>query len=193
MTNQSGLIIESWPIDSVIPYERNPRTITEAAVQKVAASIREYGWQQPIVVDGNGVILAGHTRWRAAKHLGVQEVPVLVAANLTPEQARAYRIADNRVAEETGWDHDLLKDELRELAAQVEGVAFDFGALGFDEKELESIMRAWDSDINVVEKHGEHTEGISVVLKVEVPKGAAEQARAAIRAALEQVGIECKL
>lgn len=136
--NNTGFSIEQWPIDKVIPYERNPRAITDKAVEKVAASIKEFGWRQPIVVDGNGVILAGHTRWRAAKHLGLKKVPVVVAADLSPEKARAYRIADNRTAEETDWDNDLLTSELEELSRLLgeEGLP----ALGFDEKEINKLL-----------------------------------------------------
>src|SRR4051812_35669838 len=92
----SGLRIEGWPLDRIKPYERNARKIPQKAVDKVAASLREFGWQQPIVVDRNGVIVAGHTRLLAAKQLGWNEAPVHVADKLTPAQTRAYRLMDNR-------------------------------------------------------------------------------------------------
>ena len=98
------------PIDQVIPYIRNPRK--GGAVQKVAASIKEFGFQQPIVVDGEMVVIVGHTRLQAARLLGYERVPVVIARDLDPAKAKAYRIADNRVADDTSWDESLLSLEL---------------------------------------------------------------------------------
>lgn len=95
--------VEWWPAERVIPYARNPRTATDTAVGKVAASIKEFGFRVPIIVDGEGVIIAGHTRLAAAQRLGLERVPVLVAADLSPAQVKAYRIADNRTGQEAGW------------------------------------------------------------------------------------------
>ena len=97
----------SWPIDKVIPYARNSRKIPERAVDKVGASIREFGFRVPIVVDKDGVIICGHARQLAAKKLGLKRVPVHVADNLTPAQVKAYRLMDNRSHEETDWDLEL--------------------------------------------------------------------------------------
>src|SRR6478752_4537624 len=94
-------------IDTIIPYARNARKIPQQAVDKVAASIQEFSFRQPIVVDKDGVIVVGHTRWLAAQKLGLEQVPVHVAENLTPAQVRAYRLLDNRSHEETSWDEDL--------------------------------------------------------------------------------------
>lgn len=91
----SGMQIEIRSIKEIRPYEHNPRN-NDGAVDAVAASIKEFGWQQPIVVDKDGVIIAGHTRYKAAKKLGLKEVPVVVAENLTDEQVKAYRLADNK-------------------------------------------------------------------------------------------------
>ena len=129
--------IELWPIDRVIPYARNARTITAAAVDKVAASIQEFGWRQPIVVDAHRVIIAGHTRLLAARKLGLTEVPVHVADNLTPAQVKAYRLMDNRSHDETSWDFELLGPELMDLQN------LGFGNLeltGFDEKEIADFL-----------------------------------------------------
>ena len=104
-----------WPIDKPIVYSRNSRKIPERAVDKVAASIKEFGWRQAIVVDKDGVIICGHTRLLAAKKLGLKQVPVHVADNLTPAQVKAYRLMDNRSHEETDWDLELLGPELEEL------------------------------------------------------------------------------
>lgn len=123
--------IEMWPIDRPTPYDKNPRKITDKAVDKVAEAIKQFGFRQPIVVDKAGVIVVGHTRLRAAKKLGFKEVPVHTA-DLTPEQAKAYRLADNRVGEETSWLDDQLAQEL--LALQELGV--DLSITGFDEREL---------------------------------------------------------
>src|SRR5258708_12442971 len=117
--------IEFWPIERPVPYAKNPRKIPQSAVDKVAASIKEFGWRQSIVVDAEGVIVVGHTRLLAARKLGLLEVPVHVAADLTEAQCRAYRIADNRVGEEARWDDELLKLEISELGALADLTAFD--------------------------------------------------------------------
>jgi DNA modification methylase len=127
--------IELWPIESVKPYESNPRQ-NDGAVDAVAASIREFGFRQPIVVDANGVIIVGHTRWKAALKLGLKHVPVHVAKDLTPEQARAYRLADNKLNELAAWDMDLLPLELKDL----EALNFDMSLLGFRKDELSELL-----------------------------------------------------
>src|SRR5262249_52332289 len=106
--------VELRPIEKIRPYENNPR-INDQAVDAVAASIREFGFRQPIVVDGQGVIIVGHTRYKAALKLGLEKVPVIVAKDLTPEQIKAYRIADNQTASLSGWNYELLPIELTEL------------------------------------------------------------------------------
>jgi DNA modification methylase len=132
---QAELAIELWPIERPIPYADNPRLCPAAAIEKVAASLRSYGFRQPIVVDRKGVIIAGHTRLLAAQKLGLTEVPVHVA-DLAAEQARAYRLADNRTAEETGWNAELLASEIGALAE----IDYDLSILGFDGDELAQIL-----------------------------------------------------
>tara|TARA_Y100001938_G_scaffold149909_1_gene238636 strand:- start:13247 stop:13852 length:606 start_codon:yes stop_codon:yes gene_type:complete len=127
--------IENVNIDSVIPYANNPRNNSDA-VDKVAASIQAFGWQQPIVVDENMVVIVGHTRLLAAKKLGFDEVPVQVADKLTAEQAKAYRLADNRVSEEATWDRALLGIELREL----DDLNFDLDVTGFTNVQLSNLL-----------------------------------------------------
>ncbi|MEX2388717.1 MAG: DNA modification methylase [Phycisphaeraceae bacterium] len=122
-------------IDDIQPYERNPR-INDQAVDAVAASLAEFGFRQPIVVDEGGVIIVGHTRWKAAKKLGLAKVPVHVATDLSPEQIRAYRIADNKTGELADWDLEILPIELNELR---EG-GFDMGVLAFDDEELAKLL-----------------------------------------------------
>ena len=123
------------PIDSITPYDKNPH-LNDGAVEAVARSLRKFGWRQPIVVDKDSVIVVGHTRWKAAKSLGMTEVPVHVADNLTPEQARAYRIADNQTASISEWYMELLPLELAEL----KDLGIDMTLLGWDPGELKELM-----------------------------------------------------
>lgn len=116
--------IQHAALEDITPYFNNPRR-NERAVKYVARSIDEFGFQSPIIVDINGVILAGHTRYQAAKKLKLETVPVIVA-DLDPEQARAYRLADNKTAEKASWDKDALAEELEAITA------IDMEALGFD-------------------------------------------------------------
>lgn len=130
------------PIKSIRPYEKNPRRNDEA-VDAVAASIREFGWQQPIVVDKDGVIIAGHTRYKAAKKLKCDTVPVVVADDLTEDQVKAYRLADNKTGELAEWDTALLGEELAELAD------FDMSQFGFDTILQEEAREAEEDDYEV--------------------------------------------
>lgn len=119
--------VQYVPIGQVNPYENNPRK-NKAAVDYVANSIKEFGWRQPIVTDKDFVIIVGHTRLQAAKKLKLKEVPVLVADDMTEEQAKAYRLADNKTAEFAEWDFDLLNDELLNLD-------MDMTLFGFEDAE----------------------------------------------------------
>lgn len=124
-------------LSEIRPYERNPRIISQAAVDAVAKSIEAFGFRQPIVVDGRGVILAGHTRYKAAQQLGLAEVPVVWQTDITDIQARGYRIADNKTAEIAAWDRDALDVEVRELA----GIDADVvDSLGMPDWELRRIL-----------------------------------------------------
>jgi len=127
--------VELRDIDSIRPYDKNPR-VNDDAVDAVAASLREFGFRQPIVVDVDGVIICGHTRWKAARKLGLAKVPVHVAQDLSPEQVKAYRIADNKTAELAEWDMDLLPIELKDLQA----ADYNLDLLGFDADELAKIL-----------------------------------------------------
>jgi hypothetical protein len=127
--------IEQWDIGRVTPYERNPRK-NDDAVDAVASSIREFGFRVPIVVDAEGVIIAGHTRLKATQRVGLAKVPVHVAKGLGPEQARALRIADNKTGELATWDMDLLPLELADLR----DAEFDLSVLGFDMSEVEAML-----------------------------------------------------
>lgn len=103
------------PITTIKPAPDNPRKIPEKAIEQVAKSIQQFGWQQPLVIDTNRVIIAGHTRYLAAKKLGLKTVPCIKATHLTPEQAHAYRIADNRSHDYTTWDYPELIQQINEL------------------------------------------------------------------------------
>ena len=128
--------IQTINITEIKPYENNPRKISEKAIDKVALSLKEFGWQQPIVVDEKNVIIAGHTRHKAAEKLGFREVPILKAVGLSDEKVKAYRFMDNRSHEETSWDWDLAVKEISELIDQNQ---VDEKLLGFDEGEFDYI------------------------------------------------------
>lgn len=127
--------IEMRKTIDVLPYELNPR-INDAAVDAVARSIQEFGFRQPIVVDEEGVIIVGHTRWKAAQKLELEKVPVHVAKGLSPEQIRAYRIADNKTNELASWNLELLPHELTALRE----MNFDLSLLGFTTDELKQLL-----------------------------------------------------
>lgn len=127
--------IEMWPIERVKEYDRNPRN-NDDAVGPVAESIREFGFKAPLLVDKEGVLIAGHTRIRAARQLGLTEVPVILADDLTPEQVRAYRLADNRLAEIATWNYELLPTELSDL----QDLDFNLNLLGFSDDELAKLL-----------------------------------------------------
>ena len=123
------------PTDSLIPYVRNARTHSPAQVDKIAASIREFGFLNPIITDGQSGIVAGHGRVMAAQKLGLDTLPTIDAAHLTEAQRRAYVLADNRTALDAGWDNDLLKIELQDLEAE----GFDLSLTGFDIGEIAAL------------------------------------------------------
>ncbi len=149
--------IENTNIDALKPYDKNPR-INSKAIDKVAESIEQYGFQQPIVVDKDMVIIAGHTRFQAAKKLGLQEVPVLVAAELTPEQAQAYRIMDNKSAEFAKWDDELLATELAEMFEfNNEDLSLTSYNSGFSELEIDKLLNGDTLNRHVEEDEFEHT------------------------------------
>lgn len=116
--------IQERKLETIRPYPNNPRRNDEA-VQAVAASLREFGWRQPIVIDKDGVIVAGHTRLMAAKLLGMKKVPTISAADMTPDQVAAYRIADNKTGELAGWDFEKLDEELG-------SIDMDMSVFGFE-------------------------------------------------------------
>jgi len=124
------------PTADLIPYARNARTHSEAQVAKIASSIREFGFLNPVITDGKNGLVAGHGRVLAAKKLGLKEIPCLEASHLTEAQRRAYILADNRMALDAGWDNDLLKIELGDL----QGLDFDLALTGFDLDEIGTFL-----------------------------------------------------
>jgi DNA modification methylase len=139
-----SMTVEVWPIEKLIPYTRNPRQIPQIAIDKVAASIQEFGFRQPIVADSKRVIIVGHVRLLAAQKLGLTEVPVHVATGLTAAQVNAYRLTDNRTNEEASWDMETLALELAELKLD----EFDLDLTGFNMDEIDELL-------------AEHSEGLT--------------------------------
>jgi len=138
------LKIEYVKTADLIPYANNPRK-NDAAVDKVVESIREFGFKNPIIVDGNNEIIAGHTRLKAAEKLGMEEVPTIKAEDLTPEQVKAFRIADNKTHEFAEWDMDLLREEL-------DGINL---FTGFNEDEIEDLMTQYHIDFDEFDGEGD--------------------------------------
>ena len=129
-----NLMIETWPIEKLIPYERNPRN-NDSVVDKMVSSFTEFGFRIPIVAKSNGLIIDGHLRYKAAQKMGLKEVPVALADDLTDAQVKAFRILANKSATWATWDTDLLKLEFDDL----EGLDFDFTLTGFEEWEIKSL------------------------------------------------------
>ncbi|MEK7995205.1 MAG: site-specific DNA-methyltransferase, partial [Planctomycetota bacterium] len=134
MTN---LQVVWWPVEKLIPYARNARTHSPEQVAQIAASIKEFGWTNPVLVSADGVIIAGHARLQAARKLGMTEVPVIVLGHLSETQRRALVLADNRLALSAGWDEELLRVELETLQED----DFNLDILGFSDEELQDLLR----------------------------------------------------
>jgi len=129
MNTQFAAQVERWPLERLIPHARNARTHSEEQVAQIAGSIAEFGFVNPVLVGDDGVIVAGHGRVLAARKLGLADAPVIVLSHLTPTQRRALMIADNRIAENAGWDDEMLGAELASLRDE----DVDLALLGFDE------------------------------------------------------------
>src|SRR6266853_663667 len=133
--------IELWLLDKLIPFARNPRTHSDAQVAQIAASIAEFGFNNPILVDTKNGIIAGHGRLLAARKLQLAEVPVIILDHLTDAQKRAYIIADNQLALNAGWDEEILRVELAALQEE----EFDVSLIGFEDEELARLLAAQDA------------------------------------------------
>ena len=140
-------------ITEITPYEKNPRKNDEA-VQYVANSIKEFGFKVPIVIDKNGVIVAGHTRYKAAQELGLKKLPCIIADDLTEKQIKAFRIADNKTSEKASWDDVLLKEELTDILGD-----FDMTEFGFGDFELTILTEDYEPepyDDELVEQYSDN-------------------------------------
>jgi 3'-phosphoadenosine 5'-phosphosulfate sulfotransferase (PAPS reductase)/FAD synthetase len=163
-TEAKYIQIENRSIEKVIPYENNPR-VNDSAVDAVAASIKEFGFRTPILCDNNGVIIAGHTRLKAACKLNLKTVPVIIADDLPPEKVQALRIADNQLATLAKWDDSLLELELSAL----QSVDYDLSILGFDEDELAKLLEESmvkddaEQEINPTELDSIEPESLSII------------------------------
>jgi ParB-like chromosome segregation protein Spo0J len=155
--------IEQWPLDRLVPYARNARTHSAAQVAQIAASIREFGFNAPILASGDGTVIAGHGRLAAARQLALDTVPVVVLDHLTDNQRRAYIITDNKLALNAGWEFDLLTTEIDDLKDN----NFDLTLLGFSDDELAAFAEdGWSSDIESVERYDKNLDGIKAKISV---------------------------
>jgi len=146
--------IQMYDTKDLIPYENNPR-LNDDAVEAVAESIKEFGFKNPIIVDHENVIINGHTRLKAAKKLGLEKVPVIKALDLTPEQVKAYRLADNKVGEIADWDFDLLQGELSDIQLDMEVFGFEDIRDDNKDKDLESNPIELDElDVIIIDDFG---------------------------------------
>jgi ParB-like chromosome segregation protein Spo0J len=137
--------IEQWPTGKLLPYARNARTHSDEQVAQIAASIAEFGFTNPILAGSDGVIVAGHGRLAAAQKLGLEVVPVVVLDHLSPTQRRALVIADNRIAENAGWDDAMLRIEI----AALQDDDFDLSLTGFDADALAELMAGEEPDASL--------------------------------------------
>ena len=176
--------VQQWPIGKLKRYDKNPRKITEAAIDKVAASLKEFGFRQPIVVDDKGVIIVGHTRLESAKKMGLEIVPVHVATDLPPQKIKAYRLADNRTGQEVTWDNDLLSLEMTDLYEE----DYDLKITGFDPGEIANLFGIELDEGTPEEPAVDATDRYLLLLEF---KGEEEQQ--AMFAELQERGVECKI
>lgn len=183
-----------WPADAVerrsladlIPNARNARTHSDGQVAQLAGSIREWGWTIPVLVDEAGTLIAGHGRVLAAHQLGLATVPVMVARGWSDAKKRAYMIADNKLAENAGWDDDLLRSELADLLEA--GLTGDL--LGFSDDELTAALAGWDTDLGAdVDGDPDGLAGLGAKLVItftDENKGFVEDVRGAVLAYLAE-------
>ena len=149
--------IVNFKVEELIPYINNPRNNNDA-VDKVAASIKEFGFKVPIVIDKDNVVVTGHTRLLASKKLGLQEVPCVIADDLSPAQIKAFRIADNKVSEYAEWDEDMLKVELEEL----EEMNFDLDSVNIDFSDFDMALDLEDTEEGQEQEENIYTKEINI-------------------------------
>jgi ParB-like chromosome segregation protein Spo0J len=177
---------ETWPIDKLIEYARNPRK-NDHAVDRVAAAIREFGFRVPVVAKSDGTVVDGHLRLKAAKKLGLTEVPVVLADDMTDLQIKAFRLSVNKMAELAEWDDELLALELGELHA----ADFDMALLGFDAGELSAAMgldEELDGDAPKIDEGIDYKEKFAIIVEC-----ADEAEQRATFERLDGMGFTCKV
>ena len=185
---EAFMVIDNVPIGSIFPYENNPRQIPDSAVAEVSRSIEKFGWQQPIVVDKSNIIIVGHTRFMAAKKLHLETVPVHVA-NLSEQDAAAYRLLDNKLNELASWDQDLVSIELEKLADLDIELLELFNDL---EEQTNSEISAFDELISgdsKVEYEGAGKNGDWVTLSFVMPPEERDMVQEALRNVQNQEGL----
>jgi ParB-like chromosome segregation protein Spo0J len=175
--------IEQIVTDKLIPYANNSRTHSEAQVAQIAASIRQFGFNNPVLIDEQSTIIAGHGRVLAALKLEMEKVPCIRLSHLNESQRKAYIIADNKIALNSGWDEELLKLELEGLTD------IDQIATGFSPEELNVLFEGWQSNIDLHEKDGSNLDGILSTIKIGVSQEEKDFAHETITNALDQAGI----
>jgi len=171
--------VEKWSIDKLIPYARNARTHSDEQVAQIAASIKEWGWTTPVLVDEHGGIIAGHGRTLAAQRLRMKEVPVMVAKGWSDAKKRAYVLADNKLAMNAGWDNEMLALELAEIG----DLGFDLNLIGFDPSEFNntvvdySVLDGDDIDLEL----DQMANGVRKAIQIEFEPEHYEQAQTLVK------------
>lgn len=182
--------IELWNLERLQPYEKNAREHSEKQIAQIAASIVEFGFLNPILVDSNDGIVAGHGRLSAAKELALDVVPVVVLDHLTENQKKAYILVDNKLAENATWNEELLAQEIIKLNLQ----DFDLNILGWTDEEIKALQEdGWDSDIESVERNEENLDGIQGKIVVKLDPEYKDQVVDAINKYVEENNIEVEV
>lgn len=143
--------VEIWNLSKLKPYANNARKHPDSQIEQIVTSIKKFGWTNPILVDSESGIIAGHGRLEAAKRVGLKKVPVIILDGLTEDERKACVIADNKIAENAHWDFEILGEEL----ASLKGVNFDMEVLGFDEKEIDRLIAEFENGSPIDEDEGE--------------------------------------
>lgn len=179
------LEIQYKSIDDLKPYDKNSRTHSIDQINQIVTSIKRFGWTNPILLDNDNGIIAGHGRLEAAKVMGLSEVPTIKLSDLTDDQRRAYIIADNKLALNAGWDDEILKMELQDIPDA------ELSAIGFSPDELNLLFNGWDSNIEIPETNTDI--GDNGTIKISVDKEQILFAKETITNALDEAGIEYSL
>jgi ParB-like chromosome segregation protein Spo0J len=203
VATEDRLRVQFAPVEELIPYARNARKHTPEQVAELMGSMQEWGWTNPVLADGNGIV-AGHGRVLAAARLyelgktiklpsgdllPAGMVPFINCSGWSAAQRQAYVIADNKLALNSQWDYDLLRLEVGELKT----LGYSTELLGFKEEELAVLLTGWESDIKVNERDGEDLSGLGVTIKITVSKEDNDKAREAIVLALNETGLSYEL